>query len=138
MKQYEIQDLSVAAAFKAFPNELRLRLLALRQKIFETAEKTEDAGEIEETLKWGVPAYLTKSPKSGTTIRLAPTTDERQFGLFVHCQTSLIKDFKKKHPKAFQYSGTRALIFDMAEDAPDPELLTEFIETALTYHSRKT
>ncbi|PHQ68597.1 MAG: hypothetical protein COB93_10305 [Sneathiella sp.] len=138
MKQYDFQDLSVAAAYKSFSGELRGRLMALRQLILETAEKTEDVGAIEETLKWGVPAYLPIGPKSGTTIRLAPTKEDQQYGLFVHCQTSLIKDFKAMHPRAFTYSGSRALLFDLTEDAPDAELLAEFIENALTYHTRKS
>ena len=35
----------------------------LRQLIFETAAATEVVGELEETLKWGEPSYLTPKTK---------------------------------------------------------------------------
>lgn len=135
-KNYEIQDLNVAAAYKAFPDEIRARLLALRQMVFETASALEEVGPIEETLKWGVPSYLTPVSKSGTTIRLAPAKEQDCYGLYVHCQTRLIEEFKQSHPDSFNYSGTRALLFGLDEAPPEMEL-KEFIKAALTYHSRK-
>ncbi|USG61191.1 DUF1801 domain-containing protein [Sneathiella marina] len=136
MKHFDIEDLSVAAAFKAFPKPIRSKLLGLRQLILEAASRTEGVGEIEETLKWGVPSYLTSKSRSGTTIRLAPSGNEEEYGLYVHCQTSLVKDFKKSHPKAFRYSGSRALLFASTDDF-EKEVLEEFIVAALTYHQRK-
>ena len=45
------------------------RLMTLRALIFDVAAKTDGVGALDETLKWGEPAYLTRS-KSGSTIRL--------------------------------------------------------------------
>ncbi len=135
-RKYDIQDLNVAAAYKAFPDEMRSRLLALRQMIFETASGLKEVGPIEETLKWGVPSYLTPISKSGTTIRLAPAKEQNCYGLYVHCQTRLIEEFKQTHPDSLTYSGTRALLFKLNEPVPEKEL-REFIAAALTYHRRK-
>jgi hypothetical protein len=136
MKKYDIQDFSVAAAYKAFPEEMRSKLLALRQMVFETASGLDEVGPIEETLKWGVPSYLTPVSKSGTTIRLAPAKEQDCYGLYVHCQTRLIEEFKQTYPDSFNYSGTRALLFKLEEPVPEQEL-REFIAAALTYHRRK-
>ena len=60
---------AVAETFNAYPPKIRKRLIALRSLIFETADKTEGVGALEETLKWGEPAYLTSKSKSGSTVR---------------------------------------------------------------------
>ncbi|MEH6546015.1 MAG: DUF1801 domain-containing protein [Sneathiella sp.] len=136
MKQFDIEDLSVAATYKAFPQPIRSKLLGIRQLILEAADRTEGVGEIDETLKWGAPSYLTSKSGSGTTLRLAPSGKEEEYGLYVHCQTSLIQDFKETHPKAFRYSGSRALLFAVTDEF-DIETLEKFIVAALTYHQRK-
>ncbi len=63
-------DPKVEAAFHVFPSAVRKKLLRLRRLIFDVANKTEGVGEIEETLKWGQPSYLTPQSKSGSTIRI--------------------------------------------------------------------
>jgi len=51
----------ITAKFNAYPPNVRPKLLALRELIFATATTAEGAGEIEETLKWGEPAYVQKT-----------------------------------------------------------------------------
>lgn len=41
----------------------------MRALLFEIAAATDGVGEIEETPKWGEPAYVTKN-KSGSTVRM--------------------------------------------------------------------
>ena len=57
----------VAAAFSAFPERIRARLLEARDLIFEIAAGIEGVGPLTETLKWGEPAYLTEATGSGST-----------------------------------------------------------------------
>ena len=135
MKQFEFDDLAVAAVYKSYPDSIRARLLVLRQLIFELADRL-DGIEISETLKWGVPSYHS-STKTGTPIRLAPTKEADSYGLYVHCQTSLINDFRQAHPDTFRYSGTRALLFKLDDQLPEKEL-EEFILAALTYHQHRS
>ena len=61
---------AVAKVFENYPKAVRSKLLFLRQLIFETAERTQGVGELEETLKWNQPSYLTPETKSGSTIRI--------------------------------------------------------------------
>ena len=64
-------DSEVAAVFNSYPPKIKSKLMFLRQLIFDTAASIEGIGEIEETLKWGEPGYLTPESKSGSTIRIA-------------------------------------------------------------------
>lgn len=123
---------TVADAFARFPDDLRPGLLALRTLIFDTATQTPEAGRIEEALRWGQPAYLTPETKSGTTLRLGlPKTGG--FALYVHCQTSLLSDFRHVFGDGFAYEGNRALHFQ--PDTPLPEApLRHLIRATLTYH----
>ena len=125
------------AAFDAFPSDVRMRLLALRQQIFAVAAATNGCGEIQETLKWGQPSYLTVRPKSGTTIRLGvPKAGAGRCGLFVHCQTSLVAMYREIYPIEFDYEGTRGLII-RAGQQHDRAALGHCIALALTYHRHK-
>lgn len=135
MAQHEFEDLAVAAVFKSYPADMRARLLALRQLVFDTAATVIGPDSLVETLKWGTPSYHTRA-KSGTPIRLGPAREAGEYSLFVHCQTSLIDEFREERPAAFRYSGTRALLFG-PDDVPKEKHIKDFITAALTYHQRK-
>ena len=66
----KIADPKVEEAFSVYSPAVRKKLMMLRSLIFDVASKTEGVGELEETLKWGQPSYLTKTTKAGSTIRL--------------------------------------------------------------------
>ena len=123
----------VEACYNECPKALRTRLLHLRTMIFEIAEATDGIGEIEETLKWNVPSYLTVNPKSGTTIRLGAAKKQNEYGLYVHCQTTLIATFREVYPDNFSYEKNRAIIFSTEEPIAEEEL-RHCISMALTYH----
>lgn len=137
MGEYQIESLEVAAVYQAVPPQVRQKLLQLRQMIFDIAQDTDTVGKIDETLKWGVPSYLTHHPKSGTTIRLQWAPATKRYGIFVHCQTSLISDFKQEFSTDLAFDKNRGIVFD--EDSLFPaNLIQEFLKRALTYHIRPT
>ncbi|QDZ00983.1 DUF1801 domain-containing protein [Nitratireductor mangrovi] len=133
----QFADRNVEQAFAALPEAAREGLLALRSMIFEVAARHEAVGRIEETLKWGQPAYLTPETGAGSTIRLGvPKSAGHDYALFVHCQTDLTRQFETNYPGAFDFEGTRALLFKAGEPV-DAEAMTHCIGLALTYHRRK-
>lgn len=136
-RQTPFADPAVARVFAGYPASPRRALLALRELIFETARHTEGVGAIEETLKWGEPAYLTARSGSGTTIRIAwkPRAPDR-YALYVHCQTDLIETFRTLFPEEFEFEKNRAMVMRVADD-PSPAALAHCIGAALTYHLRK-
>jgi len=131
------QSPEVEAVFAAYPEDVRRKLLALRQLIFDTAAGIKEAGLIEETLKWGQPSYLTSQSKSGTTLRIDQIKSAPgYYGLFVHCQTSLLETFRALYPDALAYDGKRCIRFAVDEEPPR-KVLTDCIARALTYHLSK-
>jgi len=125
----EVEDV-----FKAYPEKLRRKLLALRHLIFHTACEIECVGPLEETLKWGQPSYLTTRSKSGTTIRIDQIkSDTGLYGMFVHCQTSLISTYRELYPGILSFDGKRCVRFNEDDDPPE-DVLRNCIALALTYH----
>lgn len=132
-----ISNPAVSSVFASYPAPVKKRLLALRALILETAAATEGVSEIEETLKWGQPSYLTAKSKSGTTIRIAQLkSDPSRYALFVHCQTNLIETISELYPDALTFDGKRAIILKVDQEPPT-DILRHCISLALTYHLKK-
>ena len=103
---------SVAAAFDGYPSDIREKLLRLRELIFEVAAETPGVGTIEETLRWGEPAYLTTKTKTGSTVRIAwKKSQPAQYSMYFICTTNLVETFRSMFPRDFQYEGNRAINF---------------------------
>ena len=111
-------------------------MMFLRQLIFDTAAVTEGVGEIEETLKWGEPSYLTRQSKSGSTIRIDWKPLQHCYALYFNCKTDLVDTFKELYGPLFKYSGNRSILLEETRDFPIEEL-SHCIYLALTYHKRK-
>lgn len=130
-----VVPLEVNRIFDAMPARSREALLALRSMILEVATSNPAVGRIQETLKWGQPAYLTPDTHSGSTIRLGvPKSPKHDYALFVHCQTDLTRRFAEIYPGVFTYEGTRAVLFKAGEPL-DEDALKHCIALALTYHT---
>lgn len=128
----------VAAAFDGYDVAIRGRLHELRALIFSVAERTPDVGPLQETLKWGEPAYLTAQTGAGSTIRISRIKSRRDsYGLFVNCRTNLIEQFRQLYHEDLEFSGNRAIVFD-ANKALPREQTAHCIALALTYHLRKS
>lgn len=126
----------VLAKFDSYPPNVRQKLLALRELVFRTAAATEGVGEIEETLKWGEPAYVTKN-KSGSTIRMdRKKNDPNHYAMYFHCQTNLVETFRTMFPQDFKFEGNRALVFALEDKFPQDSLAI-CIAASLTYHLKK-
>ncbi len=126
----------VAAKFDTYPPNVRRKLLSLRELVFRTAAATEGVGEIEESLKWGEPAYVTKN-KSGSTVRIGwKKNDPNHYSMYFHCQTNLVETFRTLFPHDFKFEGNRALVFSLDEKVRR-DSLAMCIAASLTYHLKK-
>ena len=127
----------VEAVFNSYPRRVKSKLIFLRKLIFETAELIKGIGEIDETLKWGEPSYLTAESKSGSTIRIAwKKTHKEQYSIFFKCTANLVPAFREKYPKKLKFGGNRSIDFSLNDDIPVKEL-KQCIALALTYHRNK-
>jgi len=128
--------MSVEAVYASYPANSGKQLRDLRQLVLDVAEETPGVGEIEECLKWGQPSFVTKKPKSGSTIRIDAVGDEPgKVAMYFICNTNLVERFREQYPETFDYRGNRALVFDADEALPENELC-HCIAMALTYHLR--
>lgn len=126
-------DPDVERAFDKFPPGVRPEMCALRDLIFETAQRV--GVQLEESLKWGEPAYACKG---GSTVRIDwKEADPEFYRIYFHCQTSLIPTFRKLYGKHFHFEGNRAIRFAV-NSGPDLCLLGNCVEVALKYHSVKS
>jgi hypothetical protein len=136
MSVHRVSDPGVKAVFASYPQEMRQALEDLRETILNVADAVKGVGKIEESLKWGQPAYRPVSPQTGTTLRVgAVTGSTSEYALFFHCQTTLAKDFEQLYPGMFRIVDNRSLVFALGEVAPDMPL-RHCIALALTYHLR--
>jgi Domain of unknown function (DU1801) len=127
---------AVLAVFDSYPAALRKKLLTLRQLILDTAANTEGVGAIDETLKWGEPAYVTLN-KKGSTVRIDRKKNQDRYAIYFNCNTTLVDTFRSLFPHSFSFEGNRAMVFGIGDALP-AEDLAFCIGMALTYHRSKT
>jgi len=125
---------NVKTVFDNYPETVKDKMLNLRELILETAKETEEVVELEETLKWGEPSYISKH---GSTLRIdwkkkAPN----QYAVYFNCSSQLVPTFRIVFKKTFDFEGNRALVFQINETLPENEL-KQCIQAALRYHKIK-
>lgn len=135
MKELQIDsNPKVKTIFDNYPDSVRGKMLNLRELILEVASETEDVSELEETLKWGEPSYLTKY---GSTLRIdwkAKSPD--QYAMYFQCTSQLVPTFKTIYEGLFRFEGNRAVAFDLKQELPKAQV-KHCISMALTYHKIK-
>lgn len=128
-----IHNSDVIGVFSAYPPEAREKVAHLRKLIHEVAKEI-GLTDLEETLKWGEPSYLTKH---GSTLRIdwkAKTPD--QYAMYFKCTSKLVPSFQLAYGDLFNYETTRAIVFKLDDEIPETEL-KQCIKAALTYHKVK-
>ena len=131
----QFESIAVSEVFDAYPDAVGESLLFLRQLIFKTASEI-GINDLEETLKWGEPSYLTKK---GSTVRIAwRKSFPNEVGVFFNCKTTLVDTFKEVYRDQFKFEGNRAILFAITDNDKIPvEELKHCIALSLTYHSIK-
>ena len=124
----------VEAVFANYPDFVRDKMQQLRELVIETAEETAGISNLEETLKWGEPSFVTKE---GSTLRMdwKPKTPD-QYAMYFQCTSRLVDTFRLVFDHKFQYEGRRAIIFQLNQKIPVEEL-KKCIKASLTYHKVK-
>ncbi|MEP0005491.1 MAG: DUF1801 domain-containing protein [Balneola sp.] len=120
--------------FENYPGSVRSQMEKLRELVLEAASEVDDLENLEETLKWGEPSYLTKH---GSTVRMDwKEKKPDQYAMYFKCTSKLVPTFKELYQDTFTFEGDRAIIFKLDEKIPKKEL-KHCIKLALTYHKVK-
>lgn len=127
-------DPRVNDVFKNYPKAVKQQMLLLRDLVLSTAAEIESVENLEETLKWGEPSYITKY---GSTLRMdwKEKTPE-QFAMYFKCTSKLVPTFRIIYKDKFNFEKDRAIVFKLNEEIPETEL-KHCIAMALTYHKIK-
>ena len=135
MAHHPFSSPEVQAAFDAYPQPIRKRLLVLRDLILDAGAE-QGVGALEESLKWGEPAWRPRRARIGTTVRAAPYGARgSDIAMFVHCQTSLADQYRDAYPDQLELDGDRAVVF--RSGAPLPRAIVRHCAAmAFTYHLR--
>ena len=118
----------------SYPDVVRDKMLHLRKLVEETAKEVSEITELEETLKWGEPSFLTKD---GSTLRMdwkEKTPD--QYQMYFKCTSRLVETFKIVFGNQFDYEKSRAIIFKIDQEVPNKEI-KKCIKATLMYHKVK-
>ena len=76
-------DPRVESVFTKYPSDIKNKMLHLRNLILEVANEITDITELEETLKWGEPSYITKK---GSTLRIDwKKKTPNQYAMYFKC-----------------------------------------------------
>lgn len=129
-----IIDPRIEQVFESFPENLKPHLRWLRTVVLATAAETEGVGAIHETVRRGLPAYITKDSQSGTTIRIGPVRDRPgYYAVFFNSQLDLVSSFRSQFAGLFEFEGTHAIAFHVNDEVPLAAVCS-CIRTALTYY----
>jgi len=132
-----ISSKEVSAKFQTYPIKARRLLRSLRRLIIETGSALEPVGPLEETLKWGEPAYLTRESKSGSTVRLDWKLKNPDFvAVYFKCTADLVPVFRRKYSGKLSFEGNRSILLKIGSPVPVRELEV-CIAMSLTYHLNK-
>jgi hypothetical protein len=118
----------------SYPDFVRGKMQFLRELVLETAIEIPEITNLEETLKWGEPSFLTRT---GSTLRMdwkkkAP----EQYQMYFKCTSRLVETFKLVFGDLFTYEKNRAIIFQLEQEIPVLEL-KKCIKATLIYHKVK-
>ncbi len=134
MDALAIEHAGVRQRFLSYPEDIRKKLLSLRELVLEVAAEAGDIGSLEETLKWGEPSYISRI---GSTVRIDwKEKTPRQYAMYFHCGTKLVATFRELYRDDLCFEGNRAIVFGV-DEAFDRDALRHCVELALRYHKLK-
>jgi len=134
-----VTNSEVNRVIESHPQPVKNKLLFLRDLIIETASQIDEIKNLQETLKWGEPSYITKQ---GSTIRINAKKARHkniapdQVAMYFNCKTKLVDTFREIYGDVFSFEGNRAIVFECDSIVPVDEL-KHCIELALIYHRIK-
>lgn len=120
------------AKINSYPAAVLNKFQQLRSLIHQVADDHQ-LGNIEETLKWGEPAFLNKN---GSTIRIDyKKHSPDNIYLFFNCKTKLVETYKELFFDVFHFEKNRAIALKIDQKLPTE--LETCIRLALSYHRLK-
>lgn len=119
-----------------WPADAQHRLLEMRA-IFQDVARAAETGPLDESLKWGQPAWRPRKARMGSTLRLNWSADAPdQIAAFVDCKTDLAAQMDTRFPGQFRNDGRRSLAFDLSSGL-HADAIWQLAHLTFTYHRAK-
>lgn len=117
----------------SWPKPAQKQFTEIRALILNAAAEA-DVGPIEESLKWGQPAWRPKRARTGSTLRLNWQDNSPQsIAIFVDCKTTLSATIREIYPDDFEYESNRALRLRLGAALP-VQAIDHLARLTFTYH----
>ncbi len=135
MEELEIViDPNVEKVFDDYPDFVREKMINLRNLVIDTARETAEIKELEVTLKWGEPSFITKE---GSTLRMDwKAKTPNQYAMYFQCTSKLVETFRLVYDQELFFEGKRAIVFPLDRELPERQVKA-CIKVCLTYHKVK-
>ena len=123
----------VLTCLRSWPEEARDAFQTCRTTFHDVAEEAQ-LGALDESLKWGQPAWRPRRPRTGTTLRMSwdPATPG-YLQVFVGCKTDLAARMQHLYPDLPVNDGRRQMAVDLAAPLPG-QALRHLAEMTFAYH----
>ena len=96
-------DPEVDRVFEDYPDDVRDKILLIRNIIVDAAHEAPEIEKLVETLKWGEPSYLAKQ---GSTVRVDwKAKNPDQYAVYFKCTSKLVPTFKKVYGTLFTFEA---------------------------------
>ncbi|MEM7520466.1 MAG: hypothetical protein AAF307_05460 [Pseudomonadota bacterium] len=124
---------TVLTRLRSWPDAARAAFQTCRA-IFHAVADEAKLGALEESLKWGQPAWRPKRPRTGATLRMSwdPATPEHLL-LFVDCKTDLAARMQHLYPDLPVNDGRRQMAVSLEQALPS-QALRHLAEMTFAYH----
>lgn len=122
----------VQRKISSYPIAARAKAAELRIVILAVAEQLEKP--VEESLKWGEPAWLVLG---GSTVRVQWSTKTPDaLALHFNCKSQLVETFREIYREELRYEGNRTVWLPLDKALPIP-ILQHCVSLAFRYHTIK-
>lgn len=129
-----ISDNRIKNRVHRYPEWAQAMFFRIRALIFTVGQKDPSIRDVQETVRWGEPAYIANG---GSAVRIDwKENSENSLFVYFNCKTKLITFFRDLYPDVFIFEKNRALVFHKGSTIPEKELM-HCIATSLKYHHIK-
>lgn len=127
---------SVRTGIADWPKQAQQAFEKLRVICHDTAAR-QHLGPLEESLKWGQPAWRPVRPNTGSTLRVMWAENAPDLlNLYVDCKTDLAARLREIYPDLPQNDGRRHIALRLSDPLP-LDVLSHLAAMTLAYHQSK-
>jgi hypothetical protein len=119
----------------SWPAPARDQFNDMRALILKAAQDA-DVGPLDESLKWGQPAWRPRRARQGSTLRLNwQDSAPQSLTLYVDCKTTISDTMRDIYPTEFEYETNRALRVPIGAPLPI-QAIDHLARLTFTYHRK--